>query len=155
MSFPCFWPPAGAEAAIQEVSQGSSGSISLTADVASIPADGSSSATIRAVVTDSAGNPVRNFTDVTFTTSLGHFRNGSYTYTVQTQPPLVATASEPPAAPTGVVETALIAGTKAGSAKVTVRSNNVRKRFILPLPAVAIQGCPWERHSVCQRPTST
>ncbi len=113
---------------------GASGSISLSVDVTSIPADGSSSAIIRAVVTDSAGNPVRNFTDVTFTTTLGRFRNGGPTYTVQTQPPLNDVGwPDTSAPPTGVVETALIAGTKAGSAKVTVRSNNATQTIYISI----------------------
>ena len=71
---------------------------------------------------------------MTFTTTLGHFRNGSYTYTVQTQPPLGANGLPNPAAtPTGVVETALIAGTKSGSAKVTVRSNNATQTIYISI----------------------
>ena len=89
---------------------GATGSISLTADVTSIPADGSSGATIKAYITDSAGNPVRHFTDVTFTTTLGHFRNGSYSYTVQTQPPLKDGKLDIDAAPTGLVDASSYCG---------------------------------------------
>ena len=112
---------------------GATGSISLTADVTSIPADGSSGATIKAYITDSAGNPVRHFTDVTFTTTLGHFRNGSYSYTVQTQPPLKDGKLDIDAAPTGLVDAALIAGIESGSAKVTVRSNNITQSIYITL----------------------
>ena len=112
---------------------GATGSISLTANVTSIPADGSSGATIRAYIIDSAGNPVRNFTDVTFTTTLGHFRNGSYSYTVQTQPPLKDGKPDIDAAPTGLVDAVLIAGIESGSAKVTVRSNNITQTIYITL----------------------
>ena len=113
---------------------GSSGSITLAVSNASIPADGSSSVTIRALVTDSAGNPVRHYTDVTFTTNLGRFRNGGKTYTVQTQPPLDADGwPDREAAPTGVVDTAFIAGTKAGAAKVTVQSNNATQTVYITI----------------------
>ena len=104
---------------------GKSGSISLAADVTTISADGSSSATITATIKDSAGNPVRHYTDVTFSTSLGHFRNGSTTYEVQTQPPIVEGKPDFDADPTGVAAAALIAGTKAGTAEVRVTSNGV------------------------------
>ena len=86
------------------------------------------------LITDSAGNPVRNFTDVTFTTNLGHFRNGSDTYTVQTQPPLDDNGfPNTSAAPTGMVHVALIAGTTSGSAKVTVQSNNVQQTIYITI----------------------
>ena len=104
---------------------GATGSITLTTDADSILADGSSSANITALVLDSAGNPVRHFTDVTFSTTLGHFRNGSSTYTVQTQPPLVDGKPDIKAPPTGIAKVALISGTTPGVAKVTVSSNQV------------------------------
>jgi len=91
-----------------------------------IPADGSSSVIIHAEIKDSAGNPVRHYTDVTFSTNLGHFRNGSTTYTMQTQPPLNEKGwPDPSAAPTGIAEATFTAGTTPGVAKVVVRSNNV------------------------------
>ncbi|MBU0735847.1 MAG: hypothetical protein KKG10_17065, partial [Proteobacteria bacterium] len=104
---------------------GATGSITLTVDTDSILADGSSSANITALVLDSAGNPVRNYTDVTFSTTLGHFRNGSSTYTVQTQPEIIDGKPDPKADPTGIAKVALISGTTPGVAKVTVTSNQV------------------------------
>ena len=106
---------------------GESGSITLTVvpTTKEILADGSSSATITATVKDSAGNPVRNFTDVNFSTTLGHFRNGSSSYTVQTQPPIVDGKIDPKADPTGIVVVSLTSGTSPGTANVTVSSNSV------------------------------
>ena len=110
----------------------SSGSITLSvvyppeSTDASIPADGSSSVIITALVKDSGGNPVHHGTDVTFTTTLGRFINGNPSYTIQTLPPLGANGlPDPSAAPTGMVEVALIAGTQAGIAEVKVTSNGV------------------------------
>ena len=104
---------------------GASGSITLVADITTIPADGSSSATITATVKDSAGNPVRHYTDVTFSTNIAHFRNGGTSYTIQTQPPLVDGKPDRDADPTGVAVAALIAGATAGTAEVRVNSNGV------------------------------
>lgn len=112
---------------------GESGSITLKfrdsagtlVDTISILADGSSSTIIYAKVTDSAGNPVRHYTDVTFSATLGHFRNGGSTYTVQTQPPIVDGKPDLKADPTGIVEVSLMSGTIPGTAKITVSSNNV------------------------------
>ena len=92
----------------------------------SLPADGSSSAIITAYITDSAGNPVRHYTEVTFTTNLGHFRNGGTSYTMSTQPPLGPDGfPNPDAAPTGIAEVQLIAGKTPGTDKITVSSNGV------------------------------
>lgn len=104
---------------------GESGSITLTTDTDSILADGSSSATITALVLDSAGNPVRNFTDVTFSTTLGHFMGNVTSITIKTQPPIVDGKIDPKADPTGIAKVALMSGTTPGVAKVTVSSNSV------------------------------
>ncbi len=79
-----FWHPVGGG---RGDSAGASGTITLAVSATSIPADGSSSVTITVTIKDSAGNPVRHYTDVTFSTNLGHFKNGSTTYSMQTQPP--------------------------------------------------------------------
>ena len=123
---------------------GESGSITLTTDAPEdgILADGSSSATITATVKDSSGNPVRNFTDVTFSTTLGHFRNGSTTYTVQTQPPLVDGKIDPKADPTGIVAVSLTSGTTPGVAKVTVSSNSVTNLVSITFKHAGNTGVP-------------
>lgn len=104
---------------------GESGSITLTTDTDTILADGSSSATVTALVLDSAGNPVRNFTDVTFSTTLGHFMGSVTSITIKTQPPLVDGKPDFKADPTGIAKVALMSGTTPGVAKVTVSSNSV------------------------------
>jgi len=120
---------------------GASGSIVLTADPASIDADGTSSSTITATIKDSAGNPVRHYTYVIFTTTLGRFRNGSYTIDVQTQPPLGANGlPDRNAPPTGIVTVALTAGTTSGTAKVTAKSNNVSQSVEVTIGCITKTG---------------
>ena len=121
---------------------GQSGTITLTSDAPidgesglyTLPADGSSAAVIYAVIRDSVGNAVRHYTEVIFTTNLGHFRNGSTTYTMQTQPPLDKEGfPDPDAAPTGIADVQFIAGTTPGTAKITVTSNGVTQSIYIAL----------------------
>ena len=83
------------------------GSMTLTANPATIPPNGTSSSVITATVKDSAGQPVPKGTSVTFTTNLGTFENGSTTF-------IGPTPNE-----TGVVAVSLISATTAGTAYVT------------------------------------
>ncbi|MCF8130484.1 MAG: Ig-like domain-containing protein [Deltaproteobacteria bacterium] len=120
---------------------GQSGTITLSVDTTTLPADGSSSANITATILDSAGNPVRHYTEVVFKTNLGHFRNGGATYTMQTQPPLDAEGfPNPDAAPTGIAEAALIAATQAGTARVTVTSNGVTQAVDIEMTGGLVSG---------------
>ena len=113
---------------------GKSGTITLSTSASSLPADNSSSCTITATIKDSSGDPVRHYTDVTFTTTLGRFRNGSTTYSVKTQPPTGSDGfPNPDASPTGKAEAALIAGLTSGSAKVTVSSNEVTQSIYISI----------------------
>lgn len=122
---------------------GESGTITLSASETSIPADNSSSCIITATILDGSGNPVRHYTDVTFTTTLGRFRNGSTTYKVQTQPPLGSDGfPNPDASPTGVVEVQFIAGNTSGSAKITASSNGVTQTIYIALTHTGNTGVP-------------
>ena len=121
---------------------GQSGTITLTSDAPidgvtdlyTLPSDGSSSAIIYAVIRDSSGDAVRHYTEVVFTTTLGHFRNGSTTYNMQTQPPLDKEGfPDPDAAPTGIADVQFIAGTTPGIAKITVTSNGVTQSIYITL----------------------
>ena len=112
---------------------GASGTITLEVSATSIPADGSSSVTIKATIKDSAGNPVRHYTDVIFSTDLGHFMGGVKSITIQTQPPLKDGKPDRDADPTGVAEVTFMAGTTSGTAKVTVTSNNVTQSVYITL----------------------
>ena len=121
---------------------GQSSTITLTSDAPidgvtdlyTLPADGSSSAVIYAVIRDSSGDAVRHYTEVVFTTTLGHFRNGSTTYTMKTQPPLDKEGfPDPDAAPTGIADVQFIAGTTPGIAKITVTSNGVTQSIYITL----------------------
>ncbi len=117
---------------------GVTGTISISTSESSIPADNTSSCTITATIRDGSGNPVRHYTSVTFTTTLGRFRNGSTSYTVQTQPPLDSEGfPNPDASPTGLASVTLIAGLTAGSAKVTVSSNGVTESVYVAIIGTA------------------
>ena len=118
---------------------GATGSITLAVDASTLPADNSSSAIITAKILDSAGNPVPHYTDVLFKTTLGHFRNQSSSYSVQTQPPLDANGwPDWEAAPTGLAQVALIAGKTPGTAKITVNSNNVSQSVYIAIGGQAV-----------------
>jgi hypothetical protein len=124
----------GGDDASSGSSSGQSGSITLAVDKTTMPADGSSSATITATIKDSAGDPVRHYTEVVFTTNLGNFRNGGSSYTMNTQPPLDKDGwPDPELPPTGIAEAALIAATQAGTAHVTVTSNGVTQAVNIEL----------------------
>ena len=83
------------------------GGIVLTSSTKTLSPDGVSSAVITAVLTDSGGVPVAIGTGVSFSTTLGHFSNGSNTYS--------ANISNT----TGTLTVSLIAGTTTGIATVT------------------------------------
>ncbi len=100
------------------------GAITLTADpVAGIPADGASSSAITATVVDSAGEPAVVGTSVTFSTTLGFFRNGNTSFTMSIQGDAgIAVAS--------------LCSLIAGTAQVTVTSSGTSQRitvgFVVP-----------------------
>jgi hypothetical protein len=105
---------------------GTTGTITLETSASSIPADGTSSVIIKATIKDSAGNPVRHYTSVTFTTNLGRFMNGSTSFTMQTQPPLDEKGwPDTKADPTGIAEATFMAGYSSGVAKITASSIGV------------------------------
>ena len=113
---------------------GQTGTVTLTVANSSLPADGSSSTTIRAVIRDSSGDAVKHYTEVVFVTTLGQFRNGSTRYTMQTQPPLDKDGwPDPDADPTGIADVQFIAGTTPGAAKITVNSNGVTNSIYVTL----------------------
>jgi len=102
--------------------------IRLSADPASIPADGSSSSAIRAELNDDTGGAVALGTSITFSTDLGVFPNGDTTYTVTTSSNL------------GIVTASLIAGTTIGEAIVTAQSNGVTQAVVVSFTGEGIPG---------------
>ena len=88
-------------------------SITLAVDTDSIPADGVRSLTITATLTDANGDAVPKGTQAVLKTNLGTFANGKNSYAVATQDY------------SGVITAALISGTTAGSALVSIESNGV------------------------------
>ena len=87
--------------------------------VASVPADGKSSAIITVTLTDSDGNPVMQGTRVRLHTSLGTFLNGKQDYTIS----LNESASK--------FSTSIIAGTQPGKVAITAESNNISQSTII------------------------
>ena len=96
----------------EEVAAGTA-NIALSADPTQIPADGESSLTVTAVLTDSTGTPVAAGTSLTFKTSSGIFQNDSDEYTLSTSDD------------SGSVSVSLISSIAAGSADITCTSNGV------------------------------
>ncbi|MBN2284523.1 MAG: Ig-like domain-containing protein [Deltaproteobacteria bacterium] len=92
---------------------GKTASMILTADPASIPADGKSSATITAEIMDSATTPVASGTAVTFSTTMGVFQNGEATFVKKTEDD------------SGILSVSLRSGMLPGVAEVTAESNGV------------------------------
>jgi hypothetical protein len=92
-------------------------SITLSASPTSLPADGISSSTITAFLKDVTGSPItQSDIAVTFTTTLGHFSNGSNTITVITANSIFFS---------GEVVVSLIAGTTSGIALIKCESGGV------------------------------
>jgi adhesin/invasin len=97
-------------------------SITLAANPTSLPADGASSSTLTATLLDISGNPLnKDNVLVKFTTTLGHFSNGTNTITVATMWVDPTWFSIKP----GMVLVSLIAGTTPGIALITCESGNV------------------------------
>jgi hypothetical protein len=93
------------------------GTIKLEADPVNIPADGVSSSTITATISQINGEPVLAGTYVTFTTTLGRFTNGGQTMQV------------PTIDDTGTVAIALIASTTPGTATITAHANDTSQKI--------------------------
>jgi adhesin/invasin len=87
--------------------------IALSASPLSINADGISSSTITAILTDSNGTAVAMGTSVTFTTNLGSFSNAAKTFSTTT------------AGTDGKATATLFAGTTPGTAKISASSGSV------------------------------
>ena len=110
-------------------------SITLSASLESIPADGKSSSAITAELKDASGNPVAGGTSVTFSTTLGTFSNGSATCTEKTP-------DDAEGDPTGIVVVSLMAGTTPGDADVTVQSSGVTQLIEIEFTYAGAIGVP-------------
>jgi adhesin/invasin len=100
---------------------GETASIALATGSDSLPADGFSSTSVTASLTDSVGQSVNQNTELTFHTNLGHFRNGKQVYSVET----------PDDSGTFVVQ--LTAGTTAGTAEIICTSNSITQKIEVEL----------------------
>ncbi len=102
------------------------GGIALSASPTVIEADGMSSSVITATVTSTGGTPAPIGTQVTFSTDLGRFSNGSTVYTV--------TISNG----TGTVTVTLISGTAEGTATVKCSSGGASQTIQVYIGNVSI-----------------
>lgn len=107
----------------------SAATIKLTANPTWIPADGSSSTTITAVLTGSNLSSVPAGTEVTFTTDKGKFQNGLQTITQIT---LASTAS------TSSVVVSLIADTTTGLATVTCSTSEASQNVTVAMGDLSV-----------------
>ena len=96
---------------------GMTASITLSVSPDSIPANGASSLAITATLKDSTGIAVDKGMDLEFSTTLGTFPNESSSYSTSTPDDR------------GTVTVSLIAGTTEGTARITVKSNNVTQTY--------------------------
>lgn len=96
---------------------GITASISLSADLDSMPADGVTSTTITAILKDSANEPVNERTSVVFRTTRGTFRNGSQEYKVRLSDD------------SGSILVTLIADSASGTAEVSVEANSISQKI--------------------------
>jgi adhesin/invasin len=102
--------------------------VTLTADPLAIPANGVSTSTLRATVTDQYGNPVADWTAVTFTTDLGSLGSSSVIkFTTGGVATVTLTSSE-----TGLAAVTATCGGKGGQTNVLFYSY----LFELHLPLV-------------------
>ncbi len=118
-----------------EMGEKPAATIQLAANPTKIPADGNSSAVITATLTDSGGNPVANGTAVTFTTTLGIFRNNSQSITE-----LISNNA-------GTVSVSLMSGTTNGIATIVCSANGVTQQISiqigeLPVSSIELSANP-------------
>ncbi|WP_212637720.1 Ig-like domain-containing protein [Desulfocicer vacuolatum] len=100
------------------------GTIALTADPTLIPADGTGSTTIDALINDTTGTPIPQGQLVVFTTTLGTFADGSTRYELST------------ADDTGRIITSLNAGIVPGFAVVTASAGGISQSVVVTLASM-------------------
>lgn len=102
------------------------GGITLSADPAIIAADGKSSSTIVATITSTGGTAVPIGTEVSFSTNLGRFSNGSNMFTTTT------------GNSAGTITVSLISGTVEGTATVRCSAGGASQTIEIYIGNVAI-----------------
>jgi len=111
----------------------STASITIETSSTSVEADGRSSVTITATVTDVTGSSVPAGTPVNFSTTMGHFSSGGQHVTVEIVPGDISQVTSPRegqgisggGSNTGTAQVSLISSTETGTAEVTVSSMGV------------------------------
>jgi protocatechuate 3,4-dioxygenase beta subunit len=111
------------------------GSLTLTANPVSIPADGVTSSAIIATLRDSNGNPMPIGTQVVFTTTLGTFPGGE---DPDGPGPLPFEVTLPIANASGTILTSLISAATPGSATVTASYGGLSQSVVVTMTETTI-----------------
>ncbi len=104
--------------------------LTIATSSSSVEADGVSSVTITATVTDTSGSSVPTGTPVNFSTSMGHFANGEQHITLEILPDANTT------------QVSLISSTETGTAEVTVESLGVTQFTYITFGSPIVPGHP-------------
>ena len=118
----------------------STSSITIATSSNSVEADGRSSVTITATVTDVSGSLVPAGTPVSFSTTMGHFSNGSQFIIVETIGNRYGTGSV--TSTTGTVSVSLISSAEYGTAEITIQSSGVTQLAYINFTAPVAPGHP-------------
>ncbi len=128
----------------------STASITIATSSSSVEADGRSSVTITATVTDVTGNSVPAGTPVNFSTNMGHFANGGQHVTLEVVPGDISQITSPRGGSgisgggtnDGTAQVSLISSTEYGTAEITVESLGVTQFAYINFTAPLIPGHP-------------
>jgi protocatechuate 3,4-dioxygenase beta subunit len=115
--------------------EGNIGSLTLTANPASIPADGATSSAITATLRDSNGNPMPIGTEVVFATTLGTFPGGE---DPDGPGPLPFEVTLPITNASGTILTSLISAVSPGSATVTATYGGLSQSVVVIMTETTI-----------------
>jgi len=128
----------------------STSSITIATSSRSVEADGRSSVTITATVTDVTGNSVPAGTPVNFSTTMGHFASGGQHVTVEIVPGDISQTTSPRGGQgiggggtnDGTAQVSLISSTEFGTAEITVESLGVTQFAYINFTVPLIPGHP-------------
>lgn len=128
----------------------STASITIVTSSRSVEADGRSSVTITATVTDVTGSSVPAGTPVNFSTTMGHFSNGEQHIVVEVIPGDISQTTSPRGGEgiasggsnAGSAQVSLISSTEYGTAEVTVQSLGVTQFVYINFTAPLAPGHP-------------
>ncbi len=130
----------------------STASITIATSSSSVEADGRSSVTITATVTDVTGSSPPAGTPVNFSTTMGHFANGGQHVSVEIVPGDISQTTSPRGGQgiggggtnDGTAQVSLISSTETGTAEITVESLGVTQFAYITFGPTIAPGRPEE-----------